>query len=409
VNKKVYIKYFIILALLLLIIIGLIWINYSYVITHPGANEFLARWNGVHQWLETGLSPYNNDSSRLSQQMAYGRYFKSKLGEDPLLFLYPFQAVLIYSPFAMMKYSLARTIWMMVNEIALVILGIVGLKLLDWKIKILSFSSILLGMICCYYSYRCIISGSIIPVCGLFLFLSLLLIKRRHDQMAGFLLVFALIKPQFSLLPVLFILIWAIRFARTRIWATFFLSLCGITSLGLILIPGWLTNWLRQVIRVIMDAGWQGDVVSTLAKIAPGITNQVLWVISISLYLYCLYEWLRNCRFEITTFYWGVNMTILLSLMISPMINSQHYIVLFPAILLIGKALADRLGSFGKRIASVILILIPTSSWIIYFSTRPTIGESHILLLPLPLFLLAGLWWSRWWVVRPPNRFTELE
>ena len=72
-NRNNNIKYAVVMILIIIIIGVLTLVNFQFSKQNPGGNDFLARWNGAHEWLINGNNPYTNQVSEVAQKMIYGR------------------------------------------------------------------------------------------------------------------------------------------------------------------------------------------------------------------------------------------------------------------------------------------------------------------------------------------------
>ncbi|MBA4420418.1 MAG: hypothetical protein C0391_04660 [Anaerolinea sp.] len=407
-NRTILINLILFVIVLMLIIAGLTWANYSFAIANTGSNDFLPRWNGAHEWLLNGNNPYARATSLVAEKMVYGRHARLLHGEDQMNFSYPIYAMVIYAPFGLLDYPLARAFWMTALEISIFLLVLLGLRLVEWKLRWKSLAWVIIFGMTWYFSLRAIMEGSFTAVSVLLIIGTLLCIKTKHDLLAGTLMAFATIKPQLSYLLILFIILWSIRSNRHKIWLSFILTLIIMIGMGLIMLPGWPISWLKQLMKIPGIYEWKGTAVLTLAKAMPGIQQQTATIISIILYSYLVFEWFRAKGNDFNAFLWTAFVTLIITNLVAAMTESQHQVVLMPAIFLVSKVLVDRLGLLGRWSALLLISTIFTGTWTLFLLTRHGNQESHIMLIPLPVILLIGCWWIRWWVVKPPTRFQEL-
>lgn len=107
-----------VVALAILGIAVLVWINYSFLSLDIMSQEFLILWIRVRQLLMEGISPYEGAVSH-GFQLPPGA-----IDVRERYFTYPFYTVFFVSPFAALgDYILAKVAWMTALEIA--ILGMV--------------------------------------------------------------------------------------------------------------------------------------------------------------------------------------------------------------------------------------------------------------------------------------------
>lgn len=407
-NRSILYQVTLFIALMLLVIAGLTLANYSFVTSDSGSNDFLPRWNGAHEWLVNGNNPYSRATSLIAEKMAYGRHARPLDGEEQMNFSYPIYAMIFYAPFGLLDYPLARAVWMTALEISIFLLVVLGLRLVEWKLHWKSIAGVFIFGMTWYFSLRVIMDGSFTAISVLLIIGTLLCIKTKHDTLAGVLMAFTTIKPQLAYLLILFIIFWSIRSNRHKIWLSFILTLIALIGIGLLLLPGWPISWLKQLMKIPGIYEWKGTATVTLAKVLPGIQEQTATMINIIFYIYLLYEWLRAKGNDFNTFLWTVFMTLIITNVVAIFTESQHQITLLPAIFLVGKVLIDRLGLFGRWFTVALITIIYVGTWTLFLGTRHGNLESHIMLLPLPFFLLVGFWWIRWWAIKPPTRFQEL-
>jgi hypothetical protein len=406
-NRNNNIKYAVVMILFIIVIGVLTFVNFQFSKQNPGGNDFLARWNGAHEWLIHGNNPYTNQVSEVAQKMIYGRTANPLNGEDVAHFVYPIYSMLFFAPFALMDYTLARAVWMTVLEVAMVALTFISLRLSGWKIKPISLAGILIFSILWYCSVRTIILGQFSGINALLILISLLCIKNDHDQFAGILLALSTSKPQMSYLLIVFVLLWAIRSSRHRIWISFFVSMIIMTGVGWLLLPGWPICWIQQLMNYPGYTDRIGSIVSIIAGVTPGIKDQVSTGLMIVFYIYMLFEWLRTRGNDIPTFLWTAYVTLVITNFVAYRTATPHYVALLAPIFLVSKVIGERWGTFGKWVSGATYGIIFAGLWVLFILTIKGNDEQAIMYLPVPIITLIGLWWTRWWAIRPPTRLVE--
>src|SRR3989304_5197661 len=107
------------LAFLLLIVGGLLALNIASARILPGGEWFFLRWSGARAFLIEHIEPYSTEIAQRTQEVAYGR--RAFSNEYAYVLNDPFYVVLLYTPLALIRdFTLARAIWMLVSEAALV-------------------------------------------------------------------------------------------------------------------------------------------------------------------------------------------------------------------------------------------------------------------------------------------------
>jgi hypothetical protein len=406
-NRNNNIKYAVVMILIIIIIGVLTLVNFQFSKQNPGGNDFLARWNGAHEWLIHGNNPYTYQVSEVAQKMIYGRTANPSNGEDVAHFVYPIYSMLFFAPFALMDYTLARAVWITVLEVAMVALTFISLRLSGWKIKAISLAGILIFSILWYCSVRTIILGQFSGINALLILISLLCIKSEHDQVAGVLLALSTSKPQMSYLLIIFVIFWAIRSSRHRIWVSFFVAMIIMSVVGWLLLPGWPIGWIQQLMNYPGYTDRIGSIVSIIAGVTPGIKDQLSTGLLIVFYAYMVFEWLRTRGNDIPTFLWTAYITLVITNFVAYRTATPHYVALLAPIFLVSKVVGDRWGTFGKWVSGATYLLLFAGLWVLFILTIKGNDEQAIMYIPVPVITLIGLWWTRWWAIRPPTRLVE--
>ncbi len=78
------------------------------------------------------------------------------------------------------------------------------------------------------------------------------------------------------------------------------------------------------------------------------------------------------------------------------------FVVLLPGLVLLWGALAGRRSRTSGWAIAGTLVLVGGGSWGLYLATAAQAAESPLLLFPVPLLTLLGLWWIRSWATPSP-------
>jgi len=389
-------------AVVLLILGGLLvalgTANYRVASQFPGGNDFLPRWVGAREWLQQGTSPYDPRVTEAAQRMIYGRLADPAAGEDIAHFAYPLPAMLFFGPSGLLPYPAARAVWMTLIEVSLPALIIMGLGLAHWRPPLWLQVALLLFAVLCYHGIRTVLLGQFAAIEAVLMIGALLAIQRRQDQLAGILLGLSIAKPHMAVLLIPFVLLWAVRSARIIVagWATATAGL--LIGVSIALIPDWPVQWLRQLLdyptyTVI------GPPVSVLTGLLPRGQAAVTLVLCLLLLAYLIWEWLQSFGKEDRWFQWTAAMTLTITNLIALRTATTNFVVLFPALVLIFALWHERWGKTGSVAILLAILCLLIGLWALFLTTLEGNLESPAMYVPLPVLVLAGLWWSRWWVV----------
>jgi hypothetical protein len=379
---------------------GMLWGNMHHSRTLPGEKDFFVPWLAARTFLEFGDSPYSEAATQRAQVV----YYESMVGagEDPLILWLPLPALLLYFPLAFLPdYNLAHGIWLVISETALVGIAWLAASLIGWKPRLFMLFSLLIMPIVWVYGLLDLINASPIPLALLALLGSLQLFQHKQDEFAGILLTLPIFMAGTFFLPILYLLWLVIRLRRWRVLAGLGMSLLLLTLISFLLLPGWIYPFLRGLV----SHGLYSQTISlfrVLAGISPVVGLRAGWVIAALLALLLIFEWRKAGTKDARTQVWAVSLSLVLTpLMGVPLPLTAFTSLLIPAIL-IATTLSDRWRGGRRRVLGVIiLLLLGLVSWLLLSTSRS--GS----ILVIPCLLLIGLYWMRWWIIRPPQTYYE--
>lgn len=396
--------------MLVLVFSGLVIGNYKFVLQSPGWTDFLPGWNGCRSWVVDKISPYDPSVALNAQEKIYGRPANLEEGEEEGRFLYPLPAAIFFAPFCMLPYPFALALWMALLEVGLLTLTLIGIQLAHWKPRGSILGMILIFSVVWYHGFRAIVLSEFSVVIGLLMAGALLAVQRHKDIFAGILLALSLAKPQMSILLILFILLWAISCKRWSLVLSTLGFILAIITISIAIMPDWPLDWIRQLagfIRQTLETS--RPPIMLLGNIIPSAAKEIGFGLIGLLVLYLMYEWVLAKGKDGIWIQWTAALTIVVTNLIAYPPNSSNYVAMLPALCLIFAIWSERWGHEGRVRVIIAVILLFAALWGLYLITFSGNQETTIMLLPIPLLTLIGLWWVRWWVMRPvrlqPEKF----
>jgi hypothetical protein len=389
--------------LLLLIIVGLfIFGNLQYTAKNPGGNDFLVHWVGTQSFVKEGISPYSDDVALRIQNLVYGR--PAQVGEHELRVAYPFYSVFLFLPFSLIEdFTVARALWMTLLEFFIIISVIMMIRMVDWKPNFLISFLIIVFSLFWYHGLRSIINGNVVVVILFLIILSIYAVIHKQDELAGICLAFITIKPQVVFAFIIFLVFWSLTNRRYKVIFWFFGSLIALIILGLFFLPSWPMEFIREVFRY---PGYNppGTPATALAEILPGIGRQLGIILSVLSILVLLIEWVNGRYSRDEKFIWVSSITLVMGQWLNIQTDPGNFLIMFPAIILIFRIIEDRWRNSGQWIILLFLGILFFIPWIIFvrtidFGYQPL--QNPIMFFPVPLILIIGLFWVRWWVKNP--------
>jgi hypothetical protein len=389
--------------IILLLALGLLtWGNFLFSESNPGGTDFLVHWVGARSFIFKGQSPYSEETADEIQNMVYGR--EAQGGEHELRVVYPFYSTILFAPFSLVEnYTLARALWMTVLEIAIIIIGIFSIRLAGWRVSLWFVPLYVIFSLFWYHGMRALINGNAVVIVTLFLIGALVAIQKDQDVLAGLLLALGTIKPHLVVMLILFVLVWAFSHRRWTLVGWIFGWVFFLCLLGVIFLP----DWLMQNIWEIMKFPGYNPALSigeAFQEWWPGIGTQLKWGLTIFLVALVIFEWSRTVGKGYNQFLWTACLTLAVSQWIGIATDPGNFILLFFPMVLIFSVIKERWNRYGNWIVLGIMILLLVGLWWLFLNTviygdQPL--QHPVMFVPMPLFVLVGLYWVRWWVIRP--------
>ena len=228
---------YVLTILILLILVSLAWVNFTFAEENPGGTDFLVHWMGARELIMNGVSPYSDLTVLKIQVAIYGR--PARQGEHEFRVAYPIYSTVVFAPFAMIAdFNMARALWMKALQASLLALTFLSLHLTRWRPGVLLLALLLLFSLTWYHALRGIINGNAVILVAFLIGAVFLALKSGKDELAGVLLAFSTIKPQVVILLILFILIWALSQRRWPVIFWFVVTIVFLTLAGIVFVPG---------------------------------------------------------------------------------------------------------------------------------------------------------------------------
>jgi hypothetical protein len=174
--------------------------------------------------------------------------------------------------------------------------------------------------------------------------------------------------------------------------------------------PGWIIPYLRaNVNNLRADFGF--NVRAILVDFFPAQGLILGWILTIGLFILLGYEWNATVsgRFIFRRFYWTSCLTLAATPLLGFRTEMEHLAVLIIPLALVFAIVHDRWRRFGNSLTAVLMLIIFAFPWLFYFLelTRPETIARELTFLFLPLSTLIGLYWIRWWAIRPPRILSD--
>lgn len=413
------------MILLIAISTGLIFAN----LTLQGGGDFFVNWvaargflfenfkhgkikiqieKKITEELPQRIDPYGGEIPARVQQMVYGH--AAGTGDEPYILDTPFQILLLYFPFALFSDPvLARAFFTLLIQLGLFILAILSLRLTEWEAP--PFLSVLFVFFAVlnFYSIEAVFEANPVLLLGLLYAGILFFLHNEIDELAGALIAVSLYYWEVGAPFLLLVFLRIYWQKRTRVWAGFFMASSILFFISFLLYPGWIIPFLRATVNALRtDFGF--NVHSTFFSFWQVQGQYLAWMFTAVLIILFGFE-LSLVRYgDDRRFYW----TACLSLAVAPLLGfrteMEHLAVLVIPLALIFAIVHDRWRRIGSWLSFSLILVSFSIPWGVNYFLLEQFGvmTQEIIFLFLPLFTLVGLYWIRWWAIRPPRILSDI-
>jgi hypothetical protein len=301
--------------------------------------DFFPIWLVVRQWRLDRLDPYSPQTTLEIQTGLFGRPLDPHNPTDPSVdyrqFAYPAFTELLLWPSASLEFSKLRIVLAVVLPLLTVASLWLWMLALQWRVHPLWFGVLALLSLCNYQILEAVFAAQPGLIVGFLLASAALALKRSRLLLAGMLMALTLIKPQMTLLAVVYLLLWSLyNRARLRFLAAFLgTTLCLITA-SLWIWPLWVGQWMKVLL------GYHRYATPPLVVLLPGASLGAFFgtlAVATLLGVSGLLAW-RNREASIESLDFWLTLSLLLVFTSVTLVPGQAIyddVILFPGIFLI--------------------------------------------------------------------------
>jgi len=374
----------------------------------PGGGGFFIAWKASSGFIFDHINPYSGVIAGQVQQLVYGRI--AQPGENPYILTAPFFLLPVYFPLALFADpAIARGLWMFVSEAALLATAWLSLRLIEWAPRRLFLIAFFLLSIFSFYSTASLLEGSPASVLVLLYLGILWTYYSEQDELTGALLVLSLFKWEIGSLFLLLIFWRIFSEKRWRVLAGFGMALFVLLTISFLIYPG--GNWIFPILTAILavvrsDFGITTAVV--FARLWPEYGARLAQIVTIITAIVLFYECYKAYNADFRRFIWVACLTLAATPLIGFRTEMSNLVVLFPGLALIFAAAVER-WRIGYWLSGLLLFIVFIIPWSL-FARAYVLGSTRaqdLLFLFYPIFVITGLYWTRWWFLRPPRTWLD--
>ena len=363
----------------------------TFVLPHyPGGIDFYTVWKAAQALFLLHRDPYSQHVTQDIQQGIYGHPLTTPQGE--YLFVYPLPFLLLVFPTAWMPFISALAWWLSFLQISSIVILIRFLNQYHLGQRPLTRALYILWGLLLYPSMVAFWVGQ--PAILVFVLFGLAwwAVSHQRDWLAGICLGLLLIKPQVIVLPVCFLLMYALSRRRYKV-------LVGWAGVSVVLLvasflvwPTWVAGFLAntgEYANTTEDLSHDGSALQLFTNAVGAPLNTILLAgVSIVLGLLLLLIWVRALKEQSAQFEVVLVITMLIQAAALPHQHSPNQMLLIIPSLYVLKQLGDRRAYFFLGLFAACALLIP---WLIrVLIPNPYAGDQWIIA-PIPLLLAAAL------------------
>ena len=396
-----------ILIFLLILLVALLVLNIYLARILPGGEWLYLRWSGARAFLFEGVEPYSSAIAERVQDLIYGRNAISS--EYPYVLNDPFYIVLLYTPLALFPdFSLARGIWMLLSEAALVGTVFFALSLLEWPPPNWLYISMIGFGLFSFFSLQSLLPASP-SIFLLFLYLAILISFRSYsDELAGALLFLVAYQWEVGALFFLYILILVFANRRWGVLTGFGMSLFLSLVVSFLIHSGWGLPYIRAVLSDWIR-GSSLNLNSILSFWFPNSRISIAAIVSAVIIVIVFVEWITSTKSNFRRILWTASLSLAATPLVGFAIFQSNHVVLIVPLILILMLVWER---WTRQRVLAYLLVLSVAFWVpfaIYFrgiTFEDRLYSDLLTVLP-PIATIIGLYWMRWWVLHPPRTWID--
>ena len=261
------------------------------------------------------------------------------------------------------------------------------------------------------HSVTAVVEGNAVILSAVLVVLALNSMRSGQDELAGALFAFAIMKPAAVLVLVLFVLFWSLAQRRWRLLAWFFGSIFLLSAAAMFFVFDWPLQYLRLLLAMVRQFGADSPA-ALFSTWWPGMGEKLGQMLSAVVFAVLVLEWwlARSAR-DFGWFLWTASLSLTAGQWIGLPASPENFVLLLLPLAVIFAGLEER-WKLGGRIAILIgLLVISAVPWLVYWRAGGTLLFAAVppagLLFLTPLVGLIGLYWVRWWTIRPKRTLLD--
>ena len=363
-------------------------------------DKFAIPWAAGRAWLLEGINPYDESNINLAADTLSDSQYLGQLPDQDTLNI-PITNLALYLPFSLMPFAVSRAMWVTVLAICIGLIGYLSLKLAGWSLPNVAILGIILLLIVWSPGIFSLLTGELAPIIIFLVVIGIYLIKKEQDTTAGFLLALTFGSVPTTIFVLVFIVIWSFSRKRWSILGAYFSGVAFIMAVTLLMLPSWPTDLLRVNLSLFENWNWINTPLALLAATLPGVENPLSIFLHAAFVIYFIFLVITSWATTGRIFIWKILVLLVVAYFLNPQASIVHLFLISPAAFLVFRVWSERWGKPGRNLSWLLIILTSIGSWVAFlpdwnFTNTPS---NSFFTIALPLLVLIGLNWTRWWAL----------
>jgi hypothetical protein len=372
----------------------------------PGGGTFFPAWTGARAFLLRNEDPYGSANAIAAHELMQDG--AQVLVGHPYQLNLPFFLLFFFFPLALIPDPVvARAVWTFLGQTATIGTVFLSFAILEWRPPKLFLMLLSLLVSLSFYSVAALTQGTstILLVLG---YVGILwAIQSERDELAGALAVLCLCMWEVGL-PYLMLIGWrVIHEKRWRVLAGFCMALTFLLLLSFLLYPKWPISFLTATVAMLRSAHGT-SLPSILMRFSPQSGPLLAQIVTIVVVATLLFEWAVGRDSDGHRFVWTACLVLAATPLVGVRTEVANLVALVPSLVLVS-AVAVQRRRLGVWPGILFLMLVFGIPWFLFwrglaFRDQPT---QDLLFLFLPSISLIGMYWIRWWFLRPARTWLD--
>lgn len=402
--RRTAISQYLVFILILFVFLGFGVLGAFVMSRVPFTDHFAIPWAAGRSWLLEGLSPYDSSVISLATSAVEESVLLAQLPEDQV-FRQPILTLIFYLSFSLLPYAIGRVIWVMFVGLCTGIIGLLSMRLSGIRLKLPGQIIVIFVLIFWLPGVHAILGGYLAPITLALIMAGIYLVTIEQDTTAGLILALTFSAFPTSGLVLLLLFAWSISNRRWSILSGFFSGVAFLVIISFLVIPTWFMDWASVMISYFEGWGWIQTPLMDMANFLPGIADFLTILLHVIFGIYALYLIITSLRKSDLIFVYKLSLYFIVVYFFHVQGSMMHLFFLVPALLLVFRFWAERWGFWGQLLSWALLITLGAVTWLLAFPTIDfTVSmDDKIISIVIPLFVLIGVIWIRWWALKIPK------